>query len=91
MTGIPLLLAGLGGVVIAAGLALLVRTLVAVHRRTRSANLEHGILPGMVIAAGLGLVDHGFGGPGWPLPVYLVVGFGLAAAFAVLIVVVGRR
>ena len=91
MTGASLFLAVLGGVVIAAGLTLIVTTLVAVRRGTRSANLEYGYPPGMVVAAGLGLVDRGVGWPGAPLAAYLLAGFGLAVLFALVIAVLGRR
>ena len=91
MTAASPFLAVLGSVVLAAGVALFVTTLVAVRRGMRSANLEYGYVPGMVVAAGLGLLDWGVGWPGWPVPAYLLVGFGLAALFAIVIAVMGRR
>lgn len=91
MAGISLFLAVLGGLAIAAGAALFVNTLVAVRRRTRSANLEYGYPPAVVVAAGLGLLDWGVGWPGWPVPAYLLVAFALTVLFALVIVAVGRR
>ena len=91
MTGASLFLAVLGGVVIAAGLVLFVNTLVGVRRRARSANLEYGYPPGMVVAAGLGLLDWGVGWPGAPWPAYLLVGIVLTVLFAVVIAALGRR
>lgn len=67
MTGISPFVAGLGGIVLAAGLTLFVDTLVAVRRGTRSANLEYGYPPAVVAAVGLGLADRGVGWPGWPV------------------------
>lgn len=91
MTGISPFVAGLGGIVLAAGLTLFVDTLVAVRRGTRSANLEYGYPPAVVAAVGLGLADRGVGWPGWPVPACLLAGFALFVLFALVIVAAGRR
>lgn len=91
MSGTSLLVAALGGVAIAAGLSLLVNTLVAVRRRTRSANLEYGYPPAVAVAVGLGLIDWGIGWPGWPVPAYLLAAIALTVLSALIIVAVGRR
>lgn len=91
MTGISLLPTVLGAAAILAGAAMFTVTLVGIRRRTRSANLEYGYVPAGFIAFGLGLFDWGIGWPGWPLAAYLLLLFGLAALFAIVIVLARPR
>lgn len=88
MTGAALLTTILGAVAAAAGLGLFTLFLVGASRGTRSSNLEYGIMPAMLLAPGLGIIDWTTGWPGWA---YLVVFILLAVVFCGAILRAGRR
>lgn len=91
MTGAALLSTILGAVAAAAGLGLFTLFLVGASRGTRSANLEYGIMPAMLLAPGLGIIDWMTGWPGWSGWAYPVVFILLAVVFCGAILRAGRR